>query len=420
MGRGCGRSARRLPRLRALPVRGGRREGAARRSASTARHSSREALEAFLAYRYPEARDRRPKSPRRPRPARASSAHERHREGRPDRPWAPASDARRSRRPTPGALEQRVHELERELRGEREAKRADSLLVALARAVSSGAGALDWASLGRLQRALYFAWHSEETDEFGADARFAERLQPFFEFLYTMWWRVEAHGHRARARARGRADRRQPLGRAAVRRPHGQPRDPPRAPGAARLPHAGARHVRAAAVPGAAAPRSRSGAREPRERRAPAARGRAAWASSRKASRAWASRFRERYQLARFGRGGFVRVALRTGAPIVPCAVVGAEEIHPMVGQADWVGPPVRPAVLSDHADLPAGSDRSGCVPLPTKWSIDFGEPIDARRARAGGSRGPDPREPHRREVRATIQRMVDGRLARRRSVWFG
>ena len=109
-----------------------------------------------------------------------------------------ARGRRQATRPKPkaaaGALEQRVHELERELHDEREAKRADSLLVALARAVSSGAGALDWASLGRLQRALYFAWHSEETDAYGADARFAERLEPFLEFLYAMWWRVEATG----------------------------------------------------------------------------------------------------------------------------------------------------------------------------------------------------------------------------------
>ena len=48
--------------------------------------------------------------------------------------------------------------------------------------------------------------------------------------------------------------------------------------------------------------------------------------------------FKERYKLARFGRGGFVRLALRTGAPIVPCAVVGAEEVHPKIASVDWVG----------------------------------------------------------------------------------
>jgi hypothetical protein len=78
------------------------------------------------------------------------------------------------------ALRRRVVELEQELSDLRGSERRDSLLVALARAVSSGAGGVTWASLARLQRALYFAWHSEETDEFGADARFAETLEPFF------------------------------------------------------------------------------------------------------------------------------------------------------------------------------------------------------------------------------------------------
>jgi hypothetical protein len=53
---------------------------------------------------------------------------------------------------------------------------------------------VSWASLARVQRALYFAWHSEETDEFGADRRFAEALEPVLEFLYAVWWRVEATG----------------------------------------------------------------------------------------------------------------------------------------------------------------------------------------------------------------------------------
>jgi len=129
--------------------------------------------------------------------------------------------------------------------------------------------------------------------------------------------------------------------------------------------------------------------------------------------------FRERYRLARFGRGGFVRIALRTGAPIVPCAVVGAEEIHPVVAKADWVGRPIGLPYFPLTPTFP-WLGPLGVVPLPTKWSIDFGEPIDL------GDHGPedadDPILVNRisEEVRSTIQRMVDGRLARRRSVWFG
>jgi 1-acyl-sn-glycerol-3-phosphate acyltransferase len=49
--------------------------------------------------------------------------------------------------------------------------------------------------------------------------------------------------------------------------------------------------------------------------------------------------FSERYKLQRFGRGGFVSAALRTGVPIIPCSIVGAEEIYPIVGKCRrWPG----------------------------------------------------------------------------------
>ncbi len=66
----------------------------------------------------------------------------------------------------------------------------------------------------------------------------------------------------------------------------------------------------------------------------------ASWsACGRRASRGSASRSRERYKLQRFGRGGFVSAALRSGVPIIPCSIVGAEEIYPLVGNIPrWPG----------------------------------------------------------------------------------
>ncbi len=85
--------------------------------------------------------------------------------------------------------------------------------------------------------------------------------------------------------------------------------------------------------------------------------------------------FSERYQLQRFGRGGFVSAALRTGAPIVPCSIVGAEEIYPMVANAGYVarllGLPYFPITPTFPWLGPLG-----LVPLPSKWIIEFGEPI--------------------------------------------
>jgi hypothetical protein len=61
-----------------------------------------------------------------------------------------------------------------------------------------------------------------------------------------------------------------------------------------------------------------------------------------------------------------------------------------------------------------------GLVPLPTKWSIDFGEPIDVTEYGPEGAEDPILVNRIAESVRETLQQMVDGRLARRRSVWFG
>ena len=63
--------------------------------------------------------------------------------------------------------------------------------------------------------------------------------------------------------------------------------------------------------------------------------------------------FKNRYKLARFGRGGFVRIALKTGATIIPTAVVGAEEIHPNLAQADFIGRPFGLPYFPLTPDLP-------------------------------------------------------------------
>jgi 1-acyl-sn-glycerol-3-phosphate acyltransferase len=129
--------------------------------------------------------------------------------------------------------------------------------------------------------------------------------------------------------------------------------------------------------------------------------------------------FRQRYKLARFGRGGFVRLALRAQAPIVPCAVVGAEEIHPVLARADWLGRPLGLPYFPLTPSFP-WLGPLGAIPLPTRWSIDFGEPIELRHH--GPEAAEDPILVNRlsEEVRSTIQRMLDARLARRRSVCFG
>lgn len=86
-------------------------------------------------------------------------------------------------------------------------------------------------------------------------------------------------------------------------------------------------------------------------------------------------KFSDRYKLQRFGRGGFVSAALRTGTPIVPVAIVGAEEIYPILADlkplARLLGIPYFPVTPTFPWLGPLGM-----VPLPSKWLIEFCPPI--------------------------------------------
>jgi 1-acyl-sn-glycerol-3-phosphate acyltransferase len=128
--------------------------------------------------------------------------------------------------------------------------------------------------------------------------------------------------------------------------------------------------------------------------------------------------FSERYKLQRFGRGGFVSAALRTGAPIIPCSIVGAEEIYPIIGNAKTLarilGLPYIPITPFFPLLGPLGA-----VPLPSKWIIEFGEPIDT--AELGSAAADDPMLVFNLtdQVRETIQQTLYNLLMQRRSVFF-
>jgi 1-acyl-sn-glycerol-3-phosphate acyltransferase len=86
--------------------------------------------------------------------------------------------------------------------------------------------------------------------------------------------------------------------------------------------------------------------------------------------------FCERYQLKRFGRGGFIRLALRSKSPIIPVAVVGAEEAHPMLAKVKWLGKPFGFPYLPITPTFPLLGPL-GAIPFPSKWIIRFGRPIN-------------------------------------------
>ncbi len=127
--------------------------------------------------------------------------------------------------------------------------------------------------------------------------------------------------------------------------------------------------------------------------------------------------FKDRYKLQRFGRGGFVSAALRTGVPIVPLSVVGAEEIYPLVGNvpslARLLGLPYVPITPLFPLLGPLG-----LVPLPSKWLLEFGEPIRTDEYDAGAAEDPMLVFNVTDQVRETIQQTLYTLLMRRKSVF--
>jgi 1-acyl-sn-glycerol-3-phosphate acyltransferase len=127
--------------------------------------------------------------------------------------------------------------------------------------------------------------------------------------------------------------------------------------------------------------------------------------------------YSERYKLQRFGRGGFVSAALRTGVPIIPLSVVGAEEIYPLVGNipalAKVLGVPYLPITPFFPLLGPLGM-----IPLPSKWLMEFGEPIRTDEYDASAADDPMLVFNVTDQVRETIQQTLYSLLMQRHSVF--
>jgi 1-acyl-sn-glycerol-3-phosphate acyltransferase len=126
--------------------------------------------------------------------------------------------------------------------------------------------------------------------------------------------------------------------------------------------------------------------------------------------------FSERYRLQRFGRGGFARTALQAGVPVVPCAIVGAEEIYPMLGNSEQLARALRLPYFPLTPLFP-WLGPVGAVPLPSNWLIEFCEPVTVC-----GLSGPGPTDdPDEKavaeladQVRDTIQAKLDALVVER------
>ncbi|MCB0893896.1 MAG: acyltransferase family protein [Nocardioides sp.] len=127
--------------------------------------------------------------------------------------------------------------------------------------------------------------------------------------------------------------------------------------------------------------------------------------------------YSQRYKLQRFGRGGFVSAAVRAGVPIVPLSVVGAEEIYPLVGNvpslARLLGLPYIPITPFFPLLGPLG-----LVPLPSKWLLEFGEPIRTDEFDEGAADDPMLVFNVTDQVRETVQQTLYTLLMQRQSVF--
>jgi len=268
----------------------------------------------------------------------------------------------------------------------------------------------------RRWRALAMWGRSDVVDDFGHDPRATARWEWLFEFLYSRWFRVEALGL-DHVPARGRAllvanhAGSLPYDSAmvmhAVRRDHPSRRDvrPLVEDTVFHLPFLGPVMNRIGGV--RADPENAERLLQKDELVAVFPEG----------EKGMGKLWKDRYRLQRFGRGGFVKLALRTGAPIIPVAVVGAEEAAPMLGKVTWfarnIGIPWIPVTPTFPWLGPAG-----LLPLPSKWYVEFGEPLDLAKQGLGPESADDRLLVNRLadQIRTQIQGMIDGLLSRRRS----
>jgi 1-acyl-sn-glycerol-3-phosphate acyltransferase len=282
----------------------------------------------------------------------------------------------------------------------------------LPEALARGAVALPREARDTLEHVLRRLEGDHEDDEWGFDEDFADLVEPFFGFLYDRWWRVKVEGaHRVPAHGRallasnhaGILPWDATMISVALLREHPLPRHPRflvlnwafdlpwisafirKVGGVVASPYNALRLLEQDQLV-AVFPEGVKGTGKP---------------------------FAERYRLQRFGRGGFVEIALRAGAPIVPVAVVGSEEIYPKLADlpavARAVGAPFFPVTPTFPWLGPLGA-----VPLPSKWRIEFCEPIATAHygADSGSDRGlvlelTD-------QVRETVQQAVYANLVRR------
>ncbi len=258
----------------------------------------------------------------------------------------------------------------------------------------------------------------QEVDEFGYDPAYERKLLPFFELLYEKYFRVEAHGIE-RLPGEGRCllvanhSGTLPLDglmlRLAVRREHPMHRSVRwlAEDGIFHFPFLGNMTNRVGAV------------RACQENAERLLENESLVAVFPEGQKGIGKLFRDRYKLQRFGRGGFVKLCLRTRTPIIPVAIVGGEETNPVLARVEYLTKAIGIGYLPVTPTFPL-LGPAGLLPAPTKWKIFFGEPIDVAGYAPASADDEILVGRLAERVRGAIQAMLDRAVAERRSVWFG
>jgi len=125
----------------------------------------------------------------------------------------------------------------------------------------------------------------------------------------------------------------------------------------------------------------------------------------------------ERYKLQQFGRGGFVRLAMRTGASIIPVGIVGSEEIHPLIWKSRSMGEAIGVPFVPFTPTFP-WLGPLGLAPLPSKWSITFGKPISFKKYSTADANKKRLVNKISGEVQAKVQKILNDELSKRKTIW--
>jgi 1-acyl-sn-glycerol-3-phosphate acyltransferase len=269
-------------------------------------------------------------------------------------------------------------------------------------------------AIERMARRLHGDYHE---DEWGFDEEFAEAAYPFFELLYDYWWRVEATGvENVPAHGRGmlvsnHAGALFPFDASmitgAIMKRHPLPRWPRFMvlDWAFQLPFMSGFMRKVGGVPASPFNATRILENDGLMMVFP------------EGVKGTGKPFAERYRLQRFGRGGFVEIALRTRSPIIPVAVVGSEEIYPKIADSRLLARALGAPFVPITPTFP-WLGALGLIPLPSKWRIEFCDPIDV------SDFGPEAAEDRRvvfeisEQVRETIQQKLYENLVKRGSAF--